>query len=87
MQGGVVLLLGLRAQEARFRYCSTAEVSTTAAKTARKVNGLTMSARPAPLIRIAREMATKCRTGFSSAAVCAHGAMLSIGVNSPLINM
>ena len=49
-------------------------------------SGRAMSASPAPFIRIAREIVTKCRTGFSCETVCTHGAMLSIGVNRPLIS-
>ena len=54
-------------------YCLTANVSTTTANATRNMNGVAISASPAPFIRIAREIVTKCRTGLMSDTVCTHG--------------
>ena len=46
-----------------------------------------MSAKPDPFSNTIRMMRMKYITGFSLSSVCAHGGMLSIEVNRPLIRI
>src|ERR1043166_1338825 len=66
-------------QAVRLEYWRTARVRVTTAKTTSVASGCAMSRMPAPFTSTAREIVTKCRTGFTCDTTCTHGAMLSIG--------